>query len=137
MCANIINIQKESRTKYIAEELSKLCSKGDVLALSGEMGSGKTTFIRYFIKNISNVNEVPSPSYNIMLPYDSKKTKIYHMDVWRIKSYEEVLTLGITDMFENSIFLVEWAEKIIDILPCNCLKLYITNDKNNRIPHFH
>ena len=95
------------------------------------MGSGKTTFIKYFIQKISKAKSVPSPSYNIILPYESKHSTIYHMDVWRLKSYDEALSLGITEIFDDSIFLIEWAEKIKAILPNNCLNLSIKdiNDK--------
>ena len=132
MLINSFQIQEENETKFIAKELSKLCCKGDVLAINGKMGAGKTTFIKYFIKNITNVKNVPSPSYNLILPYESTKTIIYHMDVWRLKSYKEALSLGIEEMFEQSIFLIEWAEKIKEILPKSCLKLDISNIKGKK-----
>ena len=127
------NIQEENETKFLAEEISKISKKGDVIAISGDMGSGKTTFIRYFIKKISRVKNVPSPSYNIILPYESKHSTVYHMDVWRLKSYNEALSLGITEIFDNAIFLIEWAEKIKAILPNNYLKLSIKNLDKKRI----
>ena len=126
------NIQEENKTKIIAQEISKICKKGDVLAISGNMGSGKTTFIRYFIQRISKAKSVPSPSYNIILPYDSKHSKIYHMDVWRLKNHNEALSLGITEMFDDAIFLIEWAEKIELILPNDTLKLSIKNKKKQK-----
>ena len=127
------NIQEENETKFLAEEISKISKKGDVIAISGSMGSGKTTFIRYFIKKISKVKNVPSPSYNIILPYESKHSIIYHMDVWRLKSYNEALSLGITEIFDNAIFLIEWAEKIKAILPNNYLELSIKNLDKKKI----
>ena len=126
------NIQEENKTRIIAEAVSKICKKGDVLAISGEMGVGKTTFIKYFIQKITKAKSVPSPSYNIILPYESKYSTIFHMDAWRLKNHNEALALGITEMFDNSIFLVEWAEKIKVILPTDCLKLLIKNIKNKR-----
>lgn len=133
MFKHIFDIDEESKTKYIAEEISKICQKGDILALSGRMGSGKTTFIRYFIRNITDIKKVTSPSYNLMLPYTSNKSIIYHMDVWRIKKSEEVLPLGIVEMFESSIFLIEWAEKILDILPNNLLRVSIDIKNDIRV----
>ena len=126
------NIQEENKTKIIAEEFSKICKKGDVLAISGSMGVGKTTFIKYFIQKISKAKSVPSPSYNIILPYESKHSTIFHMDAWRLKNHNEALSLGITEMFDDAIFLIEWAEKIKVILPNNCLKLIIKNIKNKK-----
>ena len=132
MFINNFNIQEESKTKIIAEEISKICKKGDVLAISGSMGVGKTTFIKYFIQKIAKVKSVPSPSYNIILPYESKHSNIFHMDAWRLKNHNEALSLGITEMFDNAIFLIEWAEKIKLILPNDCLKLLIKNIKNKK-----
>ena len=132
MFSNSFNIQKENKTKIIAEEISKICDKGDVLAISGSMGIGKTTFIKYFIQKISKAKSVPSPSYNIILPYESEVSTIFHMDAWRLKSHNEALALGITEMFEDAIFLIEWAEKIKVILPNNCLNLIIKNINNKK-----
>ena len=132
MLINNFNIQAENNTKIIAEEISEICKKGDDLAISGDMGVGKTTFIRYFIKKISKAKIVPSPSYNIILPYETKHSTIFHMDAWRLKSHNEALTLGITEMFQDAIFLIEWAEKIKLILPNDCLKLSMKNIKNNK-----
>tara|TARA_A100001011_G_scaffold3950_1_gene4557 strand:+ start:21901 stop:22368 length:468 start_codon:yes stop_codon:yes gene_type:complete len=133
MFINTFNIHEEIKTKAIAQELSKISKKGDVFGVTGNMGSGKTTFIRHFIQRISKVKTVPSPSYNIILPYDSNKSKVYHMDAWRLKNYNEALSLGITEMFDDSIFLIEWAEKIKTILPNNYLKLSIKNIKNKKV----
>ena len=132
MLINSFNIQKENKTKIIAEEISKICEKGDVLAISGCMGVGKTTFIKYFIQKISKAKSVPSPSYNIVLPYKSEISNIFHMDAWRLKNHNEALSLGITEMFEDAIFLIEWAEKIKVILPNNCLNLIIKNIGNKK-----
>ena len=133
MLINTFNIHEEAKTKAIAQQLSKVSKKGDVFGITGNMGSGKTTFIRYFIQKISKVRNVPSPSYNIILPYDCNKSKVYHMDAWRLKNYNEALSLGITEMFDDSIFLIEWAEKIKTILPNNYLKLSIKNIKNKKV----
>ena len=127
------NIQEENKTKIIAEEFSKICKKGDVLAISGSMGVGKTTFIKYFIQKIAKAKSVPSPSYNIILPYESKNSNIFHMDAWRLKSHNEALSLGITEMFDDAIFLIEWAEKIREILPNNALNLIIKNINNKKL----
>ena len=133
MLINTFNIHEETKTKVIARQLSKISKKGDVFGITGEMGSGKTTFIKYFIQRIAKVSNVPSPSYNIILPYDCNKSKIYHMDAWRLKNYNEALSLGISEMFDESIFLIEWAEKIKTILPNNYLKLSIKDIKNKKV----
>ena len=132
MLINNFNIQEENKTKIIAEKISKICKKGDVLAISGSMGIGKTTFIKYFIQKFSKAKNVPSPSYNIILPYEAKHSTIFHMDAWRLKNHNEALSLGITEMFDGAIFLIEWAEKIKEILPNDCLKILIKDIKNKK-----
>ena len=132
MFINCFNIQEENKTKIIAEEISKICKKGDVLAISGSMGVGKTTFIKYFIQKISKAKNVPSPSYNIILPYEAEISNIFHMDAWRLKNHNEALSLGIIEMFDDGIFLIEWAEKIKVILPNNYLSLSIKNIRDKK-----
>ena len=132
MIIGIINIQSEERTKFIAEELYKICITGDLIALSGELGFGKSTFAKYFIKKATNVKSVPSPTYNLILPYETKLTTIYHMDAWRINDENEAASLGITEMFESSIFIIEWADKIKNLIPENCLTLIINTKENLR-----
>ena len=131
-----IAIQKEYKTKLVAERLSDICQEGDLIALTGELGSGKTTFAKYFIRNISNTQQIPSPTYNLILSYDSYKSTIYHMDAWRLNSNEEAIALGITEMFDSSIFIIEWANKIKNILPANYLNLAIKNHNNKKILFF-
>ena len=133
MLINAFNIQKEINTKCIAENISNICYHGDVIAISGELGSGKSTFAKYFIKNLVQTKSVPSPSYNILLTYNSKDKTICHMDAWRLKNESEVFNLGITEMFEKSIFIIECAEKIKTLIPSNALKLLIKREKNKRI----
>ena len=132
MIIGIINIQSEEKTKFIAEELYKICITGDLIALYGELGSGKSTFAKYFIKKATNIKSVPSPTYNLILPYKTKLSTIYHMDAWRINDENEAASLGITEMFESSIFIIEWADKIKSFIPENCLNLIINTNDNIR-----
>ena len=132
MIIGIINIQSENKTKLIAEELYGICKTGDLIAISGELGSGKSTFAKYFIKKAVNVKSVPSPTYNLILPYQTKLSTIYHMDAWRIKDENEAASLGITEMFDSSIFIIEWADKIKNLIPENCLTLIINTKQNLR-----
>ncbi|MBR52100.1 MAG: tRNA (adenosine(37)-N6)-threonylcarbamoyltransferase complex ATPase subunit type 1 TsaE [Gammaproteobacteria bacterium] len=125
------------KTKAIADSLYKLSRKGDVFALYGDIGVGKTTFVRYFISNATKTNYVPSPSYNIYFKYDSKKAEIYHMDAWRISNDLEVFNLGVLDFFQDSIFLIEWANKIDAHLPVNKLSITLEYSKTFRTISFH
>ena len=132
--ATINSIQK---TKSIADFLFKLSKKGDIFALYGDIGVGKTTFVRYFINRATKIDYITSPSYNIYFKYESKKATIYHMDAWRIENDLEILNLGVLDFFKDSIFLIEWADKVDSFLPTSKLKITLEYRKNLRTISFH
>ena len=121
------NIQKENKTKIIAEKISKNCEKGDVLAISGNMGVGKTTFIRYLINQLQKDNklkitEVTSPTFNLLNEYQINKTKINHYDLFRLKSTEELKNLDLFADSQSVISVVEWPQ-IIKEKPKNLIEL--------------
>ena len=132
--ASLNSIQK---TKSIAEFLFKLSKKGDIFALYGDIGVGKTTFVRYFISLATKIDYITSPSYNIYFKYASKKATIYHMDAWRIENDIEIFNLGVLDFFQDSIFLIEWANKVDTYLPVSKLSITLEYSKNLRTITFH
>ena len=92
-----INISKEKDTKLVAEKLCKLINVGDLILLTGNLGVGKTTFIKYTINFLQRINrqkisEVPSPTFNITNEYQIKKISIKHYDLYRIKNQKELNT---------------------------------------------
>ena len=130
-------LNSTNKTKSIANNLYKLSKKGDIFALYGDIGVGKTTFIRYFINRATRLDYIPSPSYNIYFKYKSKKSLIYHMDAWRINNDLEIFNLGVSDFFESSIFLIEWADKVDTHLPATKLDIKFEYIKNYRTISFH
>ena len=87
-------------TKNFSEKISKIIKKGDIIFLYGEIGVGKTTFVRFFINSLESENkiqnsEVLSPTFNIVYDYDVGKEKILHYDLYRLKNYNDILELGI------------------------------------------
>ena len=110
-----INISKEKDTKLVAERLSNLINLGDFILLTGNLGVGKTTFIKYIInslqrKNRQEISEVPSPTFNIINEYQIKKILIKHFDLYRIKNKKELNNLGIQENLKKQITLIEWPE---------------------------
>ena len=100
-----------------SKKISKINKAGDVIFLYGEIGTGKTTFTRFFInslesKNKINNSEVLSPTFNIVYDYDVKDTKIVHYDLYRLKSYKDISQLGIFETSKDQIKIVEWPELI-------------------------
>ena len=90
---------------------------GDIIFLYGEIGVGKTTFVRFFINHLEKKNriknsDVLSPTFNIVYDYDIGSKKIFHYDLYRLKNYKEISQLGIFETSNNSIKIVEWPELI-------------------------
>ena len=111
------NISKESATARIAKKISLILNKGDVLFFFGEIGVGKTTFIRYLINNIQKKNrlkltEVTSPTFNLLNEYKVKDFLIEHYDLFRLKKINDTKNIGLLENSKNVLTLVEWPEKI-------------------------
>ena len=104
-------------TQNFSKNISKIISVGDIIFLYGEIGVGKTTFVRFFInhleskKGIKN-SEVLSPTFNIVYDYDVGNIKILHYDLYRLKNYKDISQLGMFETSDDSIKIVEWPELI-------------------------
>ena len=104
-------------TETFSKNISKIIGTGDIIFLYGEIGTGKTTFVRFFINSLESKNgiknsEVLSPTFNIVYDYDVKNIKILHYDLYRLKNYEDISQLGIFETSENHIKIVEWPELV-------------------------
>ena len=105
-------------TQNFSKNISKIISAGDIIFLYGEIGVGKTTFVRFFInhleskKGIKN-SDVLSPTFNIVYDYEIGRIKIHHYDLYRLKNYKDILELGMFEISKNHIKIVEWPELII------------------------
>ena len=121
MQEKILNLNLEGLKKF-CEEVSFSIKKGDLICLSGDLGSGKTTFSRYLINSIyKNQNKEPpniikSPSFPILLTYELSNFEIYHYDLYRVSKNSELIHLNIFEELNNSITLVEWPGTILDSL---------------------
>ena len=104
-------------TQNFSKNISKIISAGDIIFLYGEIGVGKTTFVRFFInhleskKGIKN-SDVLSPTFNIVYDYDVGNIKILHYDLYRLKNYKDISQLGMFETSDDSIKIVEWPELI-------------------------
>mgnify|MGYP001396597264 CR=1 FL=1 len=130
-----INISEEKDTKSVAEKFSKLIKKGDFVIFSGNLGVGKTTFIKYVINSLQKINkqkksEVPSPTFNITNEYQIKNTLVKHYDLYRVKDKKELLNLGIQENLKDQITFVEWPEIINKLKIRNSVSLVFEYKKN-------
>ena len=111
-----IDISLEDKTSELAKNFSKTLIKGDIVFFHGEIGVGKTTFIRHLINNLQklskiNITEVTSPTFNLVNEYDVGNFILQHYDLYRLTNSSEIKNIG---LFENEdvVKLVEWPEKI-------------------------
>ena len=112
-----INISLEVNTSELAKKFSQKLNRGDVVFLYGEIGVGKTTFVRYLINNLQIKNnlkltEVTSPTFNIVNEYDGGNFIIQHYDLFRLNNIDEINNIGLFENYEKILTLIEWPEKI-------------------------
>lgn len=112
-----LKIFSEAETKNIALEFSKDLKKGDLVVLNGDLGTGKTFFVKA-IGKIFGINNVSSPTFALVNEY-SGKIRIYHLDFYRIEKSEEIYDIGFNDYINDneSIMFIEWGELFPEILP--------------------
>ena len=104
-------------TQNFSKNISKIIRAGDIIFLYGEIGAGKTTFVRFFINYLESKNgikdsDVLSPTFNIVYDYDVGNLKILHYDLYRLKNYKDISQLGMFETSNDSIKIVEWPELI-------------------------
>ncbi len=130
-----INISDEKKTKLIAEIFSKNIKSGDTLLFSGELGVGKTTFIKYLINSLQlifnqSITEIPSPTFNLVNEYQLEKLIIKHYDFYRINDEKELDNLGIFENNIDQIILIEWPKIIKHYKLKNTIDLFFEYDED-------
>ena len=108
-------------TQNFSKNISKIIRAGDIIFLYGEIGVGKTTFVRFFINHLEVENgikksDILSPTFNIAYDYDIGKIKVYHYDLFRLKNYKDILELGMFETSKDHIKIIEWPE-LIELKP--------------------
>jgi tRNA threonylcarbamoyladenosine biosynthesis protein TsaE len=112
-----INLPDEAATAALAGRLAGLARPGDVIALQGELGAGKTYLARAFIRARGGDEAVPSPTFTLVQTYDLPDGAVWHFDLYRLRAAEEAWELGIEDAFRDGISLIEWPERLGILLP--------------------
>jgi|TARA_B100001142_G_scaffold231555_1_gene229758 tRNA threonylcarbamoyladenosine biosynthesis protein TsaE len=131
-----IDLSSEKKTEELARKFLKKIKPGNVVFLYGEMGVGKTTFVRYLINGFQKANkleltEVTSPTFNLLNEYQINKIKINHYDLFRLKSSEEIKSLDLFEDTLNSVTLIEWPQ-IIKEKPKNLIELNFEYEKDHQ-----
>jgi tRNA threonylcarbamoyl adenosine modification protein YjeE len=109
-------------TEALARELAGLLRRGDVVALEGDLGAGKTVFARALVLALGEadgvaIGHVPSPTFTLVQLYELPRFSVHHFDLYRLADADEVWETGIEDAFAEGVSVIEWAERIEDILP--------------------
>jgi tRNA threonylcarbamoyladenosine biosynthesis protein TsaE len=120
-------IESLDALNQLASELLKLKQKSNVFAFYGQMGAGKTTLIKAICRGLGVKDEVNSPTFSIVNEYiTADGESVYHFDFYRINKIEEAFDIGYENYFYSPSFcLIEWPEKIEQLLPENCVKVFI------------
>ena len=132
----IFKSYSENDTKEFAKKLASNLKNGDVIVLTGDLGSGKTKFTEGFLSYFGLEDEISSPTFTIVNEYHKNNINIYHFDVYRLEDSSEFYAIGGEEYFENGICLIEWGELIEDALPNEYIKIDFSrnlNDENLRI----
>lgn len=123
----------EKKTDFLAEQFAAIAKKGDVFALFGTLGAGKSVFSRAFIKKLTMVEDVPSPTFTLVQSYPFQDMEIYHFDLYRLKSPQEIFELGFEEAVYQGICLIEWPERAGNFLPKDIFRIDISVQGNQRI----
>ena len=132
-----IDISLEDKTSELAKSFSRTLHKGDVVYFNGEIGVGKTTFIRHLINNLQQLNkinltEVTSPTFNLVNEYDVGNFIIQHYDLYRLTDYSEIKNIGLFENKKEIVTLIEWPEKIKETINNKINLFFEYNDDLNK-----
>ena len=119
-----ISLPDPAATAQLARRLADVARPGDLIALHGTLGMGKTAFARAFIRHLAGADEeVPSPTFTLVQSYDTAAGTIWHFDLYRLTRPEDVWELGLEDSLVDGITLIEWPERLGSTLPARRLDL--------------
>jgi len=124
----------EAETLAFGEQVAKRITDPSVIYLSGELGAGKTTFSRGFLRGRGHIGSVKSPTYTIVEPYEAlPDMPVFHLDLYRLGSAEELAYLGLEDyLARKAALLIEWPERALSHLPLPTLQITLTPEREGR-----
>jgi tRNA threonylcarbamoyladenosine biosynthesis protein TsaE len=128
-----VKVQDERAMEQLGGQLFQALDAGMVILLSGELGAGKTTLVRGFLRAMSYTGNVKSPTYTLVEPYEIQGKQVYHFDFYRLNSSQELEYMGIRDYFNaNAFCLIEWPQKAQDVIASGDLAIDIEMENPGR-----
>ena len=118
-------------TAVAAGKLATLCRPGDVICLFGDLGAGKTTFARGFMRALGVSDDIPSPTFNLLLTYDTVIGTVWHFDLYRLNTADEIHELGFEDAMADGISLIEWPDRLGSWLPARRVEIHLVETQEN------
>lgn len=128
-----IVLAAEAETARLGAAVATQVRRGDVIALHGPLGAGKTTLARGLVHRLTDdAEEVVSPTFTLAQVYETARGNVWHFDLYRLKSPEEALEIGIEEAFADGVSLIEWPERLGSLLPKNRLDIFLSHDGAGR-----
>ncbi|HSV28766.1 MAG TPA: tRNA (adenosine(37)-N6)-threonylcarbamoyltransferase complex ATPase subunit type 1 TsaE [Candidatus Omnitrophota bacterium] len=120
-------LSDEAATRSLGERLAGLARAGDVVALHGDLGTGKSTLARAFVRALTDPDEeVPSPTFTLVQTYETAIGEVWHFDLYRLEKADDAYELGIEDAFTDGICLIEWPDRLGRLMPRDRLDLALS-----------
>ena len=117
-----VKLNSEADTRSLGLEIADALEPGDVVALTGDLGTGKTALTKYIAEGLGVREEISSPTFTIIKEYKSGRLPLYHFDVYRLGSGEELLDTGAEELlYGDGACVIEWADIVADVLPADSL----------------
>lgn len=114
----IVYIKNEHDTEEFGMKLASTLEPGDIVALIGDLGTGKTTLTKYIAKGLGVTENIDSPTFNIVKEHKSGRIPLFHFDVYRMSSGDELLDIGADEYFySDGVCIIEWADIVADVVP--------------------
>lgn len=119
----VVPLADIAATQKLAAHLASVLRARDVILLRGDLGAGKTTFARHLLQALGIAGEIPSPTFTLVQSYDAPSFAVFHFDLYRLKTPEEIEEIGFDEACADGLVLVEWPEKAESFMPRGALAL--------------
>lgn len=122
-------LSSPEKTAALAQYIAQQLNPGDCILLEGPIGAGKTHFARCLIQSLmKHAEDVPSPTFTLVQTYDVSTGELWHADLYRLSSLEEIEELGLIEAFDNAVCLIEWPDRLAELTPPHSLHLALSLD---------